>query len=187
MTRQPLSGLVLRQCGVGWNMYERATGMCLGFCIEWGRNDWRVFNPDVAFLVRLGRGRTRIEALRAAWPDLTPPREAVMRDSVCEGFVWIGQSMLCCDNCGWPWFLHAGDLKSASIFGGETHVVPFPEAQQAQIPDMLAAWEANALWQAERGAWRFDWNDRSKGSYAPDVERQVGKDFPYPTGPVRRP
>ncbi len=98
-----------------------------------------------------------------------------MRDSVCEGFVWIGQSMLCCDNCGWPWFLHAGD---ASIFGGETPVVPFPEAQQAQIPDMLAAWEANALWQAERGAWRFDWNDRSKGSYAPDVERQVGRELP---------
>ena len=75
MTRQLPSGLVLRQCGVGWNVYERATGMCLGFCIEWGRNDWRVFNPDVAFLVRLGRGRTRTDALRAAWPDLTPPRK----------------------------------------------------------------------------------------------------------------
>jgi hypothetical protein len=106
---------------------------------------------------------------------------------VCEGFAWIGQSLLCCDECGWPWFLHAGDRKSTALFSRDSNrggsVKPFRESLQAQIPDLLAAWEANALWQAERGAWSRDWEGKDR--QAPNVERQVGKDFPYPTGPTR--
>ncbi len=103
--------------------------------------------------------------------------------AVCEGFAWIGQSLLCCDECGWPWFLHAGDRKHTGLFNVESTVVAFSESLQAQIPDLLAAWEANALWQAERGARIRDWDGKDR--QAPNVERQVGKDFPYPTGPTR--
>jgi len=111
--------------------------------------------------------------------ERTPP--------VCEGFAWIGQSLLCCDECGWPWFLHEGDRKhtSLSLFGEHTTtVVAFSESLQSQIPALLAAWEANALWQFERRAWRSGLDGRD-GQYGPAVERRVGKDFPYPTGPTR--
>jgi len=110
--------------------------------------------------------------------------------SVCKGFVWVGQSVLCCDECGSPWFLHPGDytLAPGSMLvlgsGAEWIVKPFPERRQAQVPNLVAAWEANALWQAERGAW-WPGLDGRDGQYAPNVERQVGKDFPYPTGPTR--
>lgn len=108
--------------------------------------------------------------------------------AVCEGFAWIGQSLLCCDECGWPWFLHAGDRKSTALFSRDSNlgstVEPFRDSLQSQIPDLLAAWEANALWQPERGAWRHGLDGRD-GQYGPAVERQVGKDFPYPTGPTR--
>lgn len=95
----------------------------------------------------------------------------------CRGFRWIGQSLLCCDECGRPWFLHDGHAHYEGFFDPVVTVKPFSEQERAEIPDLLRAWEANAFWQRET-----IWVERGVGNH---VERQVGKDFPYPKGPTR--
>ncbi len=72
MTRQPLSGLVLRQYDDhAWWVHGRTTDVLLGQVIG-AAGDWKAYT---AFSDTPHTGRTRTEALRAAWPDLTPPRE----------------------------------------------------------------------------------------------------------------
>lgn len=101
----------------------------------------------------------------------------------CRGFRWIGQSLLCCDECGSPWFLHEGHAKYEGIFDPKMIVEPFTDEEKAQVPGLIAAWERNAFWQRETH-WQRRW-DGTGDSIAVHVERQVGKDFPYPTGPTR--
>jgi len=71
MTREPLSGLVLR-CydDKAYLVHDRATGGPLGSVIAWF-SCWGAYGFGMQLLAE---GRTRTEALRAAWPDLTPPR-----------------------------------------------------------------------------------------------------------------
>jgi hypothetical protein len=103
----------------------------------------------------------------------------------CDGFAWVGQSVLSCDDCGWPWFLHPGEKRYTGVFATTQIVVPFDERRNAQIPVLLAAWEANALWQEEPPAYRFNPATQRHEIAGPPMERQVGKDFPYATGPAR--
>jgi len=70
MTRQPPSGLVLR-CydDKAYTVHDRATGGPLGCVIAWF-SCWGAYGFGMQLLAE---GRTRADALRAAWPDLTPP------------------------------------------------------------------------------------------------------------------
>lgn len=70
MTRQPLSGLVLR-CydDKAYLVHDRATGEPLGSVIAWF-SCWGAYGVGMQLIAKR---RTRTEALRAAWPDLTPP------------------------------------------------------------------------------------------------------------------
>ncbi len=79
MTREPLSGLVLR-CydDKAYLVHDRATGGPLGSVIAWF-SCWGAYGFGMQLIAE---GRTRTEALRAAWPNLTPPATTDAADSL---------------------------------------------------------------------------------------------------------
>jgi len=86
MTRQPpASGLVLRaEPFRAYSVIDPATGQRLGHVVHLGvvapvRYRWAVYTPELHFLAE---GRTRSDALHAAWPDLWPTRPAQPPNSV---------------------------------------------------------------------------------------------------------
>jgi len=85
MTRQPpASGLVLRHAFTRmYRVFDQVTGRHLGSVMcrhdVAARGRWAVYTPELHFLAE---GRTRSDALAAAWPDLWPTRPAQPPNSV---------------------------------------------------------------------------------------------------------
>ncbi len=78
MTRQlPASGLVLRQYDdKAYRVHDRTTGTELGCVIAW-YSHWTAYRSSRVFiLLPIGDGRTRSDALHAAWPEKWPTRPA---------------------------------------------------------------------------------------------------------------
>jgi len=67
----PASGLVLHKYDhTAYRVFDRATGRQLGYVVAW----WERWTAETMTRIILAEGRTRSDALHAAWPDKHPTR-----------------------------------------------------------------------------------------------------------------
>jgi hypothetical protein len=94
------------------------------------------------------RYRTRAEHVLARLPLAAPPpadqadeaqqpeTQAAEPPTVCQGFVWIGQSFATCDRCGQPAWEHAGrdaPVPDAGPFDTRRRVIPWEPGEADRI------------------------------------------------------
>ncbi len=80
MTRQPpASGLVLHKYDhTAYRVFDRVTGRQLGYVVAW----WERWTAETMTRIILAEGRTRSDALHAAWPEKHPTRPTQPPDPV---------------------------------------------------------------------------------------------------------